>query len=215
MNIQHNNKDRKNDMEHNILNAASELFLQKGYRNTSTTEIARLAGCNQALVYYYYRSKENLFTTMFVNRTEQIFSKIIEPFLQKQDLISTVKSIIEAYFDFLRQNERLAFFLINELIINDDNRNLIVKEFEKNITRIEVFFLFDQQVREEVAKGHVRPLETFDLMMNIISLCVSTLVSKPIIQQAVFGGDCDTTEEYLDHRKQEITNLIINGIKPL
>ncbi|MDR0510259.1 MAG: TetR/AcrR family transcriptional regulator [Rikenellaceae bacterium] len=47
--------------EQEILDAAERLFLQKGYELTSTTEIAREAGCNQALVHYYHRTKEQLF----------------------------------------------------------------------------------------------------------------------------------------------------------
>ena len=94
--------------EKQILTAAAELFLEKGYRAASTTAIAKRAGCNQALIYYYFRSKENLFGKVFSSKTEQIFSKIAEPFSKKQDIFSTIRAIIAAYFDFLRQNERLV-----------------------------------------------------------------------------------------------------------
>ena len=39
-------------MESRILEAAKTLFFQNGFAATSTTDIARLAGCNQALVHY-------------------------------------------------------------------------------------------------------------------------------------------------------------------
>ena len=53
------------NMERAILESATELFLRKGFNATSTTEIARNAGCNQALVHYYYRTKERLFEAIF------------------------------------------------------------------------------------------------------------------------------------------------------
>ena len=53
------NKD--NNMEQQILQCAEELFLEKGFSLVSTTDIAKKAGCNQALVHYYFRTKENLF----------------------------------------------------------------------------------------------------------------------------------------------------------
>ena len=49
------------ETEKNILVAAEEVFLEKGYQATSMLDISRRANCNQALVYYYYRSKENLY----------------------------------------------------------------------------------------------------------------------------------------------------------
>ena len=51
--------------EQQILASAEKLFLQKGFSATSTTDIARDAGCNQALVHYYFRTKENLFNRIF------------------------------------------------------------------------------------------------------------------------------------------------------
>ena len=52
--------DVQQNMEQIILEVAEELFLDKGYALTSTTEIAKKAGCNQALIHYYFRTKENL-----------------------------------------------------------------------------------------------------------------------------------------------------------
>ena len=42
---------REQSMESIILETAERLFLDKGFALTSTTEIAREAGCNQALVH--------------------------------------------------------------------------------------------------------------------------------------------------------------------
>ncbi|MBQ1851529.1 MAG: helix-turn-helix transcriptional regulator, partial [Paludibacteraceae bacterium] len=41
------------NLEQVILDAATELFLERGFDSTSTTDIAKKAGCNQALVHYY------------------------------------------------------------------------------------------------------------------------------------------------------------------
>jgi len=46
--------------EQTILEVAERLFLGKGFASTSTTEIARVASCNQVLIHYYFRMKDNL-----------------------------------------------------------------------------------------------------------------------------------------------------------
>ena len=39
------NTETNHDMEQSILKVAEELFLDKGFNRTSTTEIARVVGC--------------------------------------------------------------------------------------------------------------------------------------------------------------------------
>jgi len=63
-------------MEQTILEVAERLFLEKGFALTSTTEIAKEAGCNQALVHYYFRTKDNLFNTIFEQKFRMLFEHL-------------------------------------------------------------------------------------------------------------------------------------------
>lgn len=45
-----------------LLDAASEVFAEKGYRNAKVAEICRRAGANVASVNYYFRDKASLYT---------------------------------------------------------------------------------------------------------------------------------------------------------
>ena len=66
------------DMEKTILDTATKLFLEKGFASTSTTEIAKEVGCNQALVHYYFRTKERLFEAVFANKFQNFATNILE-----------------------------------------------------------------------------------------------------------------------------------------
>ncbi|MET1078092.1 MAG: TetR/AcrR family transcriptional regulator [Pseudomonas sp.] len=57
-----------------ILRAASEEFADKGFAATKTSDIAAKAGLPKPNVYYYFKSKENLYL--------QVLESIIEPLLQ-------------------------------------------------------------------------------------------------------------------------------------
>ena len=45
--------------EDTILEAAREVFMQKGFAAARMCEIAKAANINQALVHYYFRKKDN------------------------------------------------------------------------------------------------------------------------------------------------------------
>ncbi|WP_017937962.1 TetR/AcrR family transcriptional regulator [Zestomonas thermotolerans] len=56
-----------------ILRAASEEFAEKGFAATKTSDIAAKAGLPKPNVYYYFKSKENLY--------REVLESIIEPLL--------------------------------------------------------------------------------------------------------------------------------------
>ena len=60
-----NMKPKEENMEYKILKAAEKLFLEQGFIRTKMAQIAEEAGCNQALVHYYYRTKELLFEKIY------------------------------------------------------------------------------------------------------------------------------------------------------
>lgn len=53
-----------NDARERIINAAIQLFSQKGYDATRVNDIASIANVNKALIYYYFKSKEDILDFM-------------------------------------------------------------------------------------------------------------------------------------------------------
>ncbi|MCK4313086.1 MAG: TetR/AcrR family transcriptional regulator [Candidatus Cloacimonetes bacterium] len=49
-----------------IINTAMELFAQKGYHNTTIEKIAQKAGISKGLIYNYYKSKDELLESVFM-----------------------------------------------------------------------------------------------------------------------------------------------------
>ncbi|MBZ4670859.1 MAG: TetR-like transcriptional regulator [Oscillospiraceae bacterium] len=49
-----------NEAKERILNAAVELFSKKGFDGARVNEIAEAAKVNKALIYYYFKNKEDI-----------------------------------------------------------------------------------------------------------------------------------------------------------
>ena len=107
--------DIKNEqnMEQAILETAERLFLEKGFASTSTTQIAKAVGCNQALVHYYFRTKENLFQQIFIVKIE-LFLKTFMIEENEGDFFTKMERRIGLYFDMLSYNRKLPFLILNE-----------------------------------------------------------------------------------------------------
>lgn len=55
-----------------ILKVAEELFAEKGFDATSVDSIARTAGVNKALIYYYFKSKNDLVSALFISIIQEL-----------------------------------------------------------------------------------------------------------------------------------------------
>lgn len=204
---------KEQNLEIQILQAAEELFLNNGFAGTSTTDIAKRVGCNQALVHYYFRTKDNLFLQVFNGKVETILTTLQKPLLeQNADFPDKLRSTIGAYFDFLTANSRLPFFVINELLCNKERLQSAYKYFMQNTLHNNVFGLIDSVVQAEVRKGTIRQVSTVDFVLDIVSLTVFNFVVLPIYSDLSGSTEAEKTE-FINSRKEEIIQLVINGMR--
>lgn len=198
-----------NNMEQQILQCAEELFLEKGFSLVSTTDIAKKAGCNQALVHYYFRTKENLFQQIFQAKFTK-FLYIFTTFDDSDDDFTTrLRKKIEAHFDLLIENRQIPFLVINELILNEERRNALVKRIYSG--NLEIYRNFDRELQEEIQKGNIREITTLNLLINVVSMNIVSFLMLPILESQ-FDFDDDEIVEFLERRKKESVTTIMNSI---
>lgn len=204
---------KEQNLEIQILQAAEELFLNNGFVGTSTTDIAKRVGCNQALVHYYFRTKENLFLQVFMAKLDMILKTLQQPLLkQDADFFDKLRNAISAYFDFLANDTRLPYFVINEMLGNKDRLSLVYEHFMRNTMRNNVFGIIDNVVQSAVEKRIIRPISTVHFILDIVSLTVFNFIALPIYSD-VSGCTDEERRSFLEQRKEEIITLAINGVK--
>jgi len=198
--------------ELNILQAAEKLFTEHGYNATSTTDIAREAKCTQALVHYYYRTKENLFQKVFLNKLKSLVELIKKPLEADCGFEQKIRLIIESYFDLISQNRALPLFIFNELVSHPERREMIKAIIHDAIIHEEVFASFDSSLHEAVRQGKIRDITAENLLIDIVSLNATTFIIAPIYAN-IKGNDDTAQDDFLTSRKEEIVQLITRGLK--
>ena len=86
---------RAEETRRRILEAALELFRERGFDATSTRQIARRAGVANGAAYYYFRSKEEMVLAFYLDTQRQMDSLIRAPFAQTRDLKARLAALIE------------------------------------------------------------------------------------------------------------------------
>jgi AcrR family transcriptional regulator len=82
-----------------LLDVAEAVFSEQGYDSTAIIEITNRAGVNQALIRYYFGSKQGLFTAIYLRRGHQLSEKRIALLneLESGNKTPTIEEIIRAW----------------------------------------------------------------------------------------------------------------------
>lgn len=202
-------KEEKNK-ETQILESATKLFLEKGFARTSTTEIAKAAGCNQALVHYYFRTKDKLFEAIFKTKMKTFIESV---FSLKQDYNSFEERLalmIGNHFDVISANPKIPSLLLSELNANPDRLKMLgtIEGGPKEVIKV-----LESELIKEIKAGNVREMSVYDLLFAILSLNISIfLIEKPF--RAISGIANNEFKSLLQRRKKENIEIILKGIKP-
>ena len=208
-----NDKMVNDSMELRIREVAQQLFFEQGYAATSTTQIVKEVGCTQALVHYYYRTKENLFRQIFLEQVLAALNVIGRSLANEESFDRFIEQAISMYFDALSSNPRLPFFVLEELVNNPERRKYMRENFVKNPTYAMLYMQLDARLKQEQQAGHITKIDPFDLMITIASLTVFTFVSLPMFQDLLSQTD-DQVREYIARRKSEIIRMVKKILKP-
>ncbi len=130
-------KDKSKNNEEKILNAAKNIFQQKGMTGARMQEIADKAGINKALLHYYYRSKQLLFEAVFHQAFKIIAPKLGTVLNSDLPLFDKIKQFTQAYINFALEHPYLPNFIIHEL---NQNPEFAQKLIQSNIFQISVYF---------------------------------------------------------------------------
>lgn len=198
-------------MEERILASAERLFLSKGYNLTSMTEIARESGCTQALVHYYYRTKENLFSRIFENKFQFFIESIVDAEDERLPFTEMIALRTSRLFDLMAANPRLPFMLMSEFVISADQRMSLRDRIVGLSTEATV--RLGMLMKAEVESGRIRPTDTMDITLNMFSLVVTFFIILPFLEETGLVNDA-CREEFIARRKQEILRIITESLKP-
>jgi hypothetical protein len=78
----------------------------------------------------------------------------------------------------------------------------------------EIFNYIEQALNEEIARETVYPIKFRNLMMNIISINVSTFIFLPVMENVLQNVDENTKKSYLTERRESNVQFILNSLRP-
>jgi TetR/AcrR family transcriptional regulator len=204
------------ETERKILDAARRVFTRRGTAGARMQEIAAEAGVNQALLHYYFRSKERLSIAVFQQMAAALLPALIQTLGSDMTIDQKIDAVVALYLENLSRNPFLPGYVISELHHHPDRvRHMVATAtgIDPSTMLAHVFTRLGHQIDAEVKAGRMRPIAPQQFAANLISLCVFPFAARPLLSMA-FGLDDAGFSRFIEERKQVLPQFIRSALRP-
>jgi len=105
----------RNDKQEMIIDAALEVFREKGYANARMADIARRAGVSYGLVYHYFGSKEVLFDLIVESWWNDLYTMMENEKASNSRFREKLVNIIQFFLDTYVNKPNLISIFVSEV----------------------------------------------------------------------------------------------------
>jgi TetR/AcrR family transcriptional regulator len=159
-----------------IVDAAEDIFAEQGIDGARTDAIARAARVNKALLYYYFRSKEDLhrFTLqmLFAQMSRQVGAAMEQAGAPRASLVSYVNG----YFDFTSAHPNYPRLVQREVMSRGQSLRWIVKVYFGPLYR-----RLTATIRSGIARGEFRRVDPQNTAVTLIATTVFYFAAAPVL----------------------------------
>jgi len=164
-----------------ILDAAAQVFAEKGFHRATTKEIAAVADVSEGTIYNYFGSKNDLLIGMMT----RVGDSQVPPEIFEQEGLDDARefytTLIQRRHTFVRQNKSILQAVLSEILTNQEMR----ERYNEQI--VEPFLsMFEQYLSVQVEQGQMRQVDAelttrylFALNLGLLGMLI---LGDPLLQ---------------------------------
>ena len=192
----------KGDKQEMIIDAALEVFRDKGYANARMADIARRAGVSYGLVYHYFGSKEVLFDLIVETWWGDLYTMMDREKKAKGDFSDKLIHIIRFFLETYVQRPNLMSIFVSEVCRSS------VYHTEEGLSKFLKFFSLCEEIMLQGQKQGVlkKDIPTHHLSY-IFYGAIETFISVMVL------GKEPLTKKRLERAVHAIMEVFMEGAK--
>jgi len=194
------------------VNAAIKEFALSGKDGAKMEAIARRAGVNKAMLYYYFSSKDNLFIESLKIILEKTYLKIMKEFdllaTQTTDYTQRIKKLIDIQLRVF--SEKAVYAKLFHIALANEPE-ITKSTLEALIAKDNAFKEFKEFLDQGISKGVFRKVDANQALISLFGLTIIIFLAKPI-SEVLLGRNISDEKDFNRQRQEAITDLFLNGI---
>ena len=161
-----------------IVVAARKVFAKRGLAGARMDDIARVAGVNKALPYYYFRNKEELHRFVLETMIAQISAQMESPAVLSMDPPERVRALVNLTFDFVMRNPAYPRLIQREMMADRRPLHWMVVAHHRPLHQRAV-----KTIREGIARGQFRAVDPDQMVFTIFGMIMYYFATGQLASQ--------------------------------
>lgn len=184
-----------------ILRAAEHIFAERGLAGARIDAIARAAGLNKALIYYYFKSKDALYLAVVEQHLKEFHRQALELLASRRSVKDKVLDYVSMHFDFIAA--RADYPKIFQRFMMADSRPFmrIRKKYFSPVAK-----KFQAVIAQGIRSGEIAASDSTHTAISLVALTVFYFSAAPVLKAAGIIED-PYRKSQLARRKQEVLNF--------
>ncbi len=193
----------KLDKLRRIKEAAAALFVQKGFDDTTTREIALRAGVGLGTVFVYAETKRDLLFLIINDDLQEVVEKAVASIEPDCPMLDNLLRLFQAHYRYFKRQPTLSRLALREM--NFYAGGAEARKFLK--TRERLIDVIDGIVRAAIDRGAIAPPDDSSLIAWVIFS-----IYQVEIRHWLSSKELNTTRG-LDHLRRQLV-LLMDGLHP-
>lgn len=193
-----------NDKKAQIVDAAIQVFAEKGLHGTRISEIAQRAGIAYGLVYHYFKNKEAILDSIFVDRWNE-FMETLDPIVRSgRSVEEKLRAVAAAILAEHRVRPEWVTVLIFEV-----QRSQRIAADERMQSIVELFRLVEGILRDGQQSGELRANVDPKLASHVFVGGLDIVITSRALGLVEVDGD---EQDDYERVGRSVVDLFMNGM---
>lgn len=183
-----------------IYRSATQVFLDKGYNNTTLLDIAKLCKMGRSTIYQYFKNKEEIFYEVSISFFSELVSNL-DAIMLEEGVSSTekIKKMLSVFIFDSKADSQRFFQLAKVLMFLKENNSVFENKFK--FFYLSVQDMFFQVVESGIYNNEIKQCDAESMSIAIFGLAQSIILHTYV----------DTRRD--NQKYFESICLMIDGIK--
>lgn len=204
--IAHTKSSKKQtEKQQKIAESAIKLFAEKGYANTSTSEIAKAAGVAEGTIFRHYKTKDNLLLSLILpfikasmpTMAENVYKEVLPD--RNDSFENFLRALLKNRMQFFKENKEIFQVFVKELVYNDELKRELLPFFAENIVK-----RFGEVIDMYKERGEIIDLPTDEILRILFSFYGGYFLSRFVI----LAIEPEDEEKEIDN----MIEIVMNGL---
>lgn len=204
--IQQTEKILEKESAQKIFEAARDEFARYGLEGSRVDRIAVSAGVNKAMLYYHFRSKENLYQEVIREHLTHIGAFVEQVVIESDSTEDALRKIATFYQRIFDQRQKFIPIFLRELASGGER---LRSAFTSEIMQRGLSQRLRNLIEKGKSTGQISDRDSTHAIISFIGMNIFYYMAAPILNSV---WEIKDEQEFREKRAKEVVDLFLYGL---